>query len=93
MLPTAVSLALPGVGAQSRWLDRHPPSQWEVSGLGRCHQACQGGQAPVLALGCSPVLLGPAQLWSPAGLQTLAVLTPELGSHGVPARESWPVPA
>lgn len=34
---------------------------------------------------CSPVLLGPAQLRSPAAFQALAVLTTELRSHGVPA--------
>lgn len=29
--------------------------------------------------------LGPVQLWSPAALQTFAVLTPELRSYGIPA--------
>lgn len=76
VLSTAVSVSLPGTGTRSRTVctsslpsGQRAPSPREVGAIGRCHQACQGGQAPVVVLGCSLVLPSPVQL------QPLAVLT------------------
>lgn len=75
-----------GRGHAGRWSPAsRAANQWEVGGVARCHQACQGGQVPVVALGCSLMLLGPVHLWRDAAHQTLCVLVPELKSHSVPA--------
>lgn len=83
VLSTAVSLSGMGPHSGTVWTGTPPSRQCGAArsqpagGVGRCLQACQCGQAPA-ALGCSVVLLGPVQLRSPAALQTLVVLTPEL---------------
>lgn len=71
------------LGSEGQWAC----SQWEVGGLGRCHQACQGGQAPVGALGCSLVLLGTSSALEPCWSPDLGCAHPRAWIPGGPCGE------
>lgn len=97
---TAVSVSLPGVGTRSRTVctgtlpsGQRAPSPTEVDGVGSCHQACQGGQAPVVALSCAaepssaaePLLPSSPWLCSPRAPTPSRPCRQEL----VPAQAGW----